>query len=295
MSELTLLVGNHARDEGVTATTVPNLYLYRYSSKNPSDRGIPGPSLCVVVQGAKQTILGNALFLQPAGDYMLTPISLPVTGNVVKASVSEPFLGFRYDFDIRQMTSFVLEHDLERTTGCSEQGVSLNHMSADLKDVFVRLLRLLNFPEEVGFLEPLIRQEIFYRIIRNGHKDIFGKIARSDSHIHRIARVIQWMKQNVDRPLSASDIARNANMSSSMLYDNFRNVAGMSPIQFHKQLRLQQARSMLLAKGKDITSVAISVGYKSLSQFSREYARLFGRPPGRDLQHFKGSEETMKF
>lgn len=225
---------------------------------------------------------------------MLTPIDLPVTGNVVKASISMPFLGFRYDFDISQITSFVLGNDLGPTKRSSAHGVSLSHMTPELEDVFFRLLKLLDRPEEIGFLEPLVSQEILYRLSRNGHATIFEKIAHSNNHIHRIARLINWMKRNVDHPLSAGDIAHNANMSSSVLYDQFRNVTGMSPIQFHKQLRLQEARRILIASDIDATSAAMRVGYKSPSQFSREYARLFGRAPGRDLQYFKKSDASSR-
>ncbi len=286
--ELALLVGKHAQHEGITSTALASLYLYRYSSLSPSDRGIPGPSLCAVVQGAKQTMLGDSSYLQPAGDYMLTPIDLPVTGNVVKASVSAPFLGFRYDLDISRITSFALENDLESAKHpYLTRGVSLSHMTPELEGVFLRLLRLLDRPNEIRFLEPLLSQEILYRLVQSGHGGTFEKIARSNGHVRRMALVINWLKRNVDRPLSADDIAHEANMSSSVLYDNFRNVTGMSPIQFHKQLRLQESRRILIGSDNDATSAAMRVGYKSPSQFSREYTRLFGRSPGRDLQYLK--------
>ncbi len=219
---------------------------------------------------------------------MLTPIELPVTGDVVRASRTVPFLGFRYDLNISRIATFALDNDLQSKERSSPtQGVSLGHMTPELEDVFLRLLRLLERPEEIKVLEPLLSQEILYRLIQSGHGNTFHTIARSNSHIHSMARLINWMKRNVDRPLSGSSIAHESNMSSSVLYDSFRDVTGMSPIQFHKQLRLQEARRILIANDIDATSAAMRVGYKSSSQFSREYTRLFGCPPGRDLQHFK--------
>lgn len=286
--ELASLVGKHAQHEGITSTAVTNLSLYRYSSLSPSERGIPGPSLCAVVQGGKWTMLGDLSYLQPAGDYMLTPIDLPVTGNVVKASMSVPFLGFRYDLDISRITSFALENELKAPRHLSPtRSISLSHMDPELEDVFFRLLKLLERPNDILFLEPLLSREILYRLVQSGHGATFDKIARSNSHINRMAHLINWMKQHVDRSLSVNDIAHEANMSSSVLYNKFRDVTGMSPIQYHKQLRLQEARRILLATDTDATSAAMRVGYKSPSQFSREYTRLFGRSPGRDLQYFK--------
>lgn len=219
---------------------------------------------------------------------MLTPIDLPVTGNVVKATMAAPFLGFRYDLEIGRITSFALENELEPTTRPSPtRGVSLSHMDPELEDVFRRLLKLLERPNDIPFLEPLVSQEILYRLVQNGHGATFHKIAHSKNHINRMAHLINWMKQHVDRPLSGNDIANEANMSSSVLYDKFRDVTGMSPTQYHKQLRLQEARRILLATDIDAGSAAMRVGYKSPSQFSREYSRLFGRSPGRDLQYFK--------
>jgi len=233
-------------------------------------------------------MLGDLSYLQPAGDYMLTPIDLPVTGNVVKASMSVPFLGFRYDLDISRITSFALENELKAPRHLSPtRSISLSHMDPELEDVFFRLLKLLERPNDILFLEPLLSREILYRLVQSGHGATFDKIARSNSHINRMAHLINWMKQHVDRSLSVNDIAHEANMSSSVLYNKFRDVTGMSPIQYHKQLRLQEARRILLATDTDATSAAMRVGYKSPSQFSREYTRLFGRSPGRDLQYFK--------
>ncbi|MDE1175698.1 MAG: AraC family transcriptional regulator [Edaphobacter sp.] len=287
-SELSLLVAKHVQREGVISTALAHLYLYRYTSLSPSERGIPGPSICVVVQGAKQTMLGDSSHLQPAGDYMITPIDLPVTGNVVKASISVPFLGLRYDLDINRIASFSLDSDLKSARRTPRiHGVSLSRMTPDLEDVFVRLLKLLDRPDDIAFLEPLVSQEILYRLVQSGHADMFEKIVSSDGHIHRMARLINWLKRNVDQPLSVKSIAHEANMSSSVLYESFHNATGMSPIQFHKQLRLQEARRMLISSDLDSASAAIKVGYKSPSQFSREYTRLFGRSPGRDIQHFR--------
>ncbi len=219
---------------------------------------------------------------------MLTPVDLPVTGNVVKASMSMPFLGFRYDLDISRITSFALENKLEsRSPPSPTRGVTLSRMAPELEDVFLRLLKLLERPNDISFLEPLLSQEILYRLLQSGHGATLDKIAYSNHHLNRMAHLINWMKQHVDRPLCANDIAHKANMSNSVLYEKFRDVTGMSPIQYHKQLRLQEARRILLVTDIDATSAAMKVGYKSSSQFSREYTRLFGRSPGRDLQYVK--------
>ncbi len=282
------LIAAHTKRDGVFDTTVPNLYLYRHSSPSVSIQGVLTPTLGVIAQGRKQLMLRGEAHTYDAATYVVIALDLPVTGNVTLATRSKPYLGIRYDLDISQVASLAMEGKMpEVSKRVSRRGIFVSSMTEDLEDAVLRMMSLLDRPEDINVMSPLLQREILYRLLRGEQGWILRRIAQEESQTRRIMRAVTWLKQNFDQPFSLSTLAHEAGMSPSGLLEHFRRLTNMSPLQYQKQLRLQEARRLLFAKSMDATTVAYQVGYASASQFSREYGREFGRPPIKDIEHLR--------
>ena len=272
-------------EDGTHATAIDGLTLYRYSITSESVQTVYEPSLCVVAQGRKRVILGDETHTYDPARFLLASVALPVAGKIIEATPAAPYLGLRINIDPAEVGDLIAADGL--TEGAdrpgSSRGLAVSRLDPPLLDAVARLVGLLDTPATVGVLAPLVRREITYRLLVGEQGRRLRQIAVGDSQTRRIVRAIQWLKTHFAEPLRIEDLARQVSLSPSALHQHFKAVTALTPLQYQKQLRLQEARRLLLADGLDAASAGYRVGYESPSQFSREYRRLFGRPPRMDL------------
>ncbi len=274
--------------EGTTETPVPGLFLHRVMNPGGPKPGIQTPALALIAQGSKRVIVGDDVYVYDPMHYLVSSVDLPVIGQVTVASDSEPYLGLRLDLDVEEITSLIQDQNLPPATQTdASRGLFVNRLGTSMLDAVLRLLRLIDTPEDVPIVAPLVKREILYRLLMNGSGARLRQIALNDSQTQRIAKAIKLLRQHFDQPLRVEDIAKDVHMSVSSLHHHFKAVTAMSPLQYQKQLRLQEARRLMLLDIADAATAAHRVGYESASQFSREYSRLFGAPPLRDTRRWR--------
>ena len=255
--------------------------------------GVTQPVLALVAQGAKQTTLADRVFDYRAGQYLVATLELPVTGRITRASPSEPFIGLGLPLRRSVITQLLLETDIQRPDdGEPSSGIVTADADGELLDAVVRLLRLLDRPADFAVLGPAVEREIHWRLMTGPRGAAVRRIGMDDSRISLVGRATQWIAQRYNRPIRITDLADEVGVSIATLNRHFRAATAMSPLQYQKQLRLQQARLRLIAAPEDVAAVGYAVGYDSPSQFSREYRRLFGEPPGRDVERIQGFVEV---
>jgi len=289
-SELAALIERFAPAEGVHATAIGPLNLIRSDGPTPITHGVHKPALCLIAQGRKEVRLGEERYFYDPLHYLVVSVTLPVSGQVVEASAEQPYLCIRLDIDPAQITSLLADAGpIGVPNRLAGRGLYLERIDAPLLDAVLRLTRLLDTPKDIPMLAPLALREIFYRLLRSQQGQRLHEIAIADSQTHRITRAIEWLNENYGQPLRIEELARVVNLSPSTLHHRFKAVTAMSPLQYQKQLRLQEARRLMLAEGLEASAAGYRVGYESPSQFSREYSRLFGAPPLRDLARLRNS------
>jgi AraC-like DNA-binding protein len=277
-----------AQTDGDHNTAIPALTLHRRSAPTEPLHCIYNLGLGVVAQGDKQVLLGGESIDYGPGQSMLTTIDLPVVSHVTRASVREPFLGMMLTLDVRAIVQIASEMDVPRTRRDDVSGsISFKALDTALLDALVRMVTLLDEPALVPRLAPLIQQEITIRLLTGPHDSQLRRLVTAGSPSHQIAKAVAWLKQNFVEALHGDDLADRAHMSPSTFRQHFRAITGLSPLQYQKQLRLQEARQLMLNQNLDAGSAAGRVGYESASQFSREYNRLFGAPPQRDIKRLR--------
>lgn len=289
LRELAELLCRHAPVDGIHPTSLAGVSAIRVS--RPSDEALHAlhrPALCVIAQGAKRVLLQEEVYAYDASRFLVCSVDLPITAQVVEATTQAPYLCFLLDFDPSDISALLLARTpLPAVRAGSTRGLYLSRSSAPMLDAVVRLMRLADAPDDANLLAPLATQEILVRLLRSEEGHRLAHIARSGSQAHRIAKAIEWLKTHYAEPLRIEELAQRAHMSPSSLHHHFRTVTSMSPLQYQKQLRLQEARRLMLGEVPDAASAGHRVGYESPSQFSREYARLFGAPPARDMQRLR--------
>jgi AraC-like DNA-binding protein len=288
MNELAQRIALRVAEDG-TLEVAPGLLFYRFSAPAGPAYAVSKPRFCVIAQGRKEVVLGTERYRYDAARYLLVSAGLPLVGHVIEASKDEPYLALGLTLDPGVVTAVLLESGLapSRTNG-DVRAVSVSTLDASLLDAVVRLARLLDSPGDYRVLAPLVVREIVYRLLIGDQGDRLRQIAVVDGRVHRIARAIEILGKDRDKALRVADIARQLGMSVSGLHSQFKAVTGMSPLQFQKQLRLQEARRLLLAGETDVARAGYRVGYEDASHFSREYKRLFGEPPTRDVERLQG-------
>ncbi|WP_374471346.1 AraC family transcriptional regulator N-terminal domain-containing protein [Phenylobacterium sp.] len=288
MELLATLIARHAPDDGMYDMPVPGLALIRYSA--PTDR-VPvlhHPALCIIAQGAKVAMLGEEVYRYDPASHLVVSVELPLTGQVVEASPERPYLCVRVDLDPAMLGELML--DAPPAPGAeSPRGLHLSRSTPELIDAVARYLRLLERRRDARVLAPLIRREIHYWLLTGDQAGVVRQIGAPDSRLSQVNRAIAWIRGNFDRPFRIEAVAREAGMSPSALHQHFKAVTAMSPLQYQKQIRLQEARRLMLSEARDAQAAGFQVGYESPSQFSREYARLFGAPPARDAARLRAS------
>ena len=265
-------------------TAVAGLSLYRRDEPTEPISGMYEPSICLVAQGAKRVLLGDETYVYDAKHYLITSVHLPTIVQIVEASPERPYLGLKLKLDQREISQLMVDSNLPPPPAQrSARGMATGEVTLPLLSAFQRLIDLLADRQDIPILAPIIQREIIYRLLLGDQGARLRQIASAGSQSQQIARAIDWLKTNFTQPLRIDDIAAQARMSTSTFHHHFRSMTALSPVQYQKQLRLQEARRLMLAEHLDAATAAFQVGYESPSQFSREYSRLFGAPPLRDI------------
>ncbi len=289
--ELVELIARVVREDG-TVEPLKGLHLNRASSTTESVHAMSDPAFCVIAQGSKEIFLSKERYLYDPSHYLLLTAELPLVGHVLNASKERPYLGLRLELDPTLVGSVMVEAgDVSPQNHADTRAINVSSLDAGLLDAVVRLVRLLNSPAEAPFLTPLIIREILYRLWMGEQRDRLRHIAALGGYTPHIAKAIERLHQDFNQPLRIDDIARELGMSVSGFHHHFKAVTAMSPLQFQKQMRLQEARRLMLGEGLDAASAAYRVGYHDASHFNREYKSLFGLPPMRDMERLR---ETAK-
>lgn len=295
IGELAALIGRFATEDGVHATAIPRLNLIRISQPTEPVHALHEPALCIIAQGRKQVMLGSEVYRYDAAQYLVVSIDLPVVGQVIEATPEAPYLCVRLDLDPAAIGALMLEAaPVMRQEARPGPGLMLSPVTPALLDAAARLTALLASPADIPVLAPLAEREILYRLMTGGQADRLRQIAMAESKLQQVNRAIGWIKRNYRKAFSIEIVAAEARMSPSALHQHFKAVTAMSPLQYQKQLRLQEARRLILANAYDAASAGFEVGYDSPSQFSREYSRLFGAPPLRDAARLRLAEPMLE-
>ncbi len=267
----------------------PGVHFRRHS--NPTQRvyACSQPSFCVIAQGSKDILLGEDKFRYDTAHYLISTIELPLIAEVVEASPRRPYLSFRLVLDPSVVTAVMVESGLTqpRGNGGDVRAINVSPLDANLLDATLRLVRLMDSPSEYHSLAPLVVREIVYRLLTGAQAGRMRHLATFGGHAHRMVRAVERLREDFDKPLRIEAIARELGMSVSGFHAHFKSVTAMSPLQFQKQLRLQEARRLMLSENFDAAQAGYRVGYDDASHFSREYKRHFGEPPMRDVEQLR--------
>lgn len=266
-------------------TDIEGLTLHYWPHKTEPTSYMLAPSLCLIGQGQKRLFLGENTFIYDPSQFLITSVDLPVISQIIEATDEDPYLGLTLELDFKVIARMILDCDQPYDAKADTRGaVSVSHLDAPVLSAMERLLELLETPSDIPVLAPLIKQEIFYRLLVGQQGPRLRRLVSADSHNYRIARAVDWITGNFDKPLRVDDLAEQAGLSNSAFHSHFRNMTAMSPLQFQKKIRLNEARRLMLTERMDASTAAFEVGYESPTQFSREYSRHFGAPPMRDIK-----------
>lgn len=270
----------------------PGLFLGRLSKPTEPVYSVFKPAFCVIAQGSKQVLLGEDVFRYDPGHYLISTVDLPIVSQVVEASKERPYFSFRLNLDASLLASVMMESGIEiKRCDASVKAMDVSSIDANMLDAIVRLARLLDTPDEIQVLAPLIIRELVYRLLRGEQGARLSHLLALAGDTHRISKAIGHLRENFDQPLRIDDIARELGMSVSGFHHHFKSVTAMSPLQFQKQIRLQEARRLMLGEDLDAASAGFRVGYEDPSYFSREYKKHFGAPPQRDIAKLRSNLE----
>ena len=289
-TKLAALVDRHteSRGDGVHATAIVPLEFMRLSDTSTAMQGVTNPILGIVVQGQKEVLVNQETYQYGVAQYLIVSVDLPLCGCAIVATPEQPYLGLKLDLDLVQLCEIIAQtsSDIGKREN-SVRGWSVSHADSPLIDCVIRLTQLLDTPQDIPFLAPMLIREIYYRLLKGEQGEAVRQIATSGSNMQRIVEAINILKTDFAKPLRIDDIAEQVNMSAAAFHRHFKKVTSMSPLQYQKQLRLLTARQMLLTESTDATHAAYQVGYESPSQFSREYSRMFGAPPIKDIERLR--------
>ena len=276
-------------EDGITEA-FPGFFLARSSKPKESVHSIYQPAFCFVAQGGKRVHLGEEIYRYDPGNYLIFTVDLPMIFHVEEATDEQPYLGFTLLLDPALVASVVMESGIEiKKADANVKAMNVQKVDADLQSAVVRLIRLLESPNELKVLAPLVTREIIYRLLAGGQGARLSHLIASTGDTLRISEAIGHLRQHLDEPLKVEEIAREVGMSVSVFHHHFKSVTAMSPLQFQKQLRLQEARRLMLNENLDAASAGFRVGYEDPAYFSRDYKKHFGAPPLRDLARLRNN------
>jgi AraC-like DNA-binding protein len=291
--ELRALIARHARPDETTA--IDGVLLSAAGRPGEPRAATTGTVMAIIAQGAKRLAIGDRVYDYGPGQYLVASVDLPITGHYTHASVDEPALGFGLVLRPSAIASLLLDADgarPPRRPRPAPPALGVGEASPELLDAVVRMVRLLDRPGDRGILAPMTEREILWRLISGPLGESVRQIGLADSSLTHVSRAVRWITEHYGEPFRVDDLARSCGMSTSAFHRSFQAVTALSPIQFQKQIRLQKSRLLLLTGADDVASVGYRVGYDSASQFSREYRRQFGSPPGRDAARLRAGAGT---
>lgn len=287
IKELAELIERNVAVDGTYDTSISGLRFIRTTRISEPVYSVYEPSLCIVAQGSKLVMLGEESYQYDSANYLTASVHLPITGQIIKASPENPYLCVYLQLDMNQIFEVVQSSSQVISNDSPGRGLVISLINDPLLEAVLRLIRLLETPQDIPILSDGIKREIIYRILQNDRNDSLKHFALVGSQAQRIAKVIGMLNREFAQPLKVNELAKEAKMSSSSFYNHFKEVTGMSPIQFQKQLRLQEARRLLLTENLEAAEAAFQVGYESPSHFSREYSRKFGLSPMKDIRRLR--------
>lgn len=286
-SELARLIDRSANSDGIHATAVPRLFVIRSSRPTLPLHAVYEPAVCIIAQGSKQAILGDSVFTYDRDKYLVISVDVPVIGRIVEASDAEPYLSLKLDLDVATLGMLLLDTPAGPGSAEPAPALGLSKVTSELTDAAIRLMRLVETPQDIPVLAPLFERELLFRLLQGDQAAKLREIALGDGRLQQVSRAIDYIKRNYRESFRVEDLADVARMSPSAFHSHFKSVTAMSPLQYQKQMRLQEARRLMLQGLCDAAVAGHRVGYSSPSQFSREYSRLFGLPPQRDIARLK--------
>lgn len=291
IDELKTAIAQFATEDGIQATAINGLSIVRLSQPSGTVPGVATAALCIVAQGRKRVIAGDRVLNYDAENFLVITVDTPTIGQVVEASPEAPYLCIKMDLDPAEIAALLIDvGGLGAAAGDAEPSLAVSRVTDDLLDPAIRLVKLLARPDDIAVLAPMIKREILYRLLRSDQATKLQQIAVAESRLQQVNRAIGWIKRNFTEQFAIETLAAEARMSSSALHLHFKAVTAMSPLQYQKQIRLQEARRLMLTEAMDAATAGHRVGYDSPSQFSREYARLFGAPPRSDVARLKAGD-----
>jgi len=261
---------------------VPGLVLSTYTRPTDTVMTIAEPALALVVRGAKDVTLGDRTYRYGPGQYLIYLVDLPLTSRVVDASPDRPLLGLGLALKPESIAALLLDAGAAPRRDAERRGIAVGELDTDLLDPVTRLVRLLDRPADIPVLAPAIEREILWRLLNGSQGGMVRRLGLADGRTMQVSRAIKWIRSHYAETIRIETLAAVAGMSMTSLHRHFLATTAMSPIQYQKQVRLQMARALLLSSPRGVAQVGLEVGYDSPSQFSREYRRLFGRPPSED-------------
>jgi AraC-like DNA-binding protein len=296
LAELAAEIGARAHtNKGDVTTPIDGLTFFRRDTPSAPSTCMVEPSIVLLAQGTKQMWIGGEAYPYGVDRFLLTSLDMPAQSEIVDASPAHPCLGLTMTLDLRVVTELIAQGSLP---ACGARpisvGVGTGAATSDILEPFVRLLALLDDPAAIPVLAPLIQREIHYRLLLSNQASRLRQLVSIDSQGHRISKAIDWLKLNYAEPFSVEQLAARVQMSTPTFHHHFRHLTAMSPLQYQKWLRLNEAKRLMLNEHLDIASAAFKVGYESPSQFSREYSRLFGAPPKRDIAALREVAPTLQ-
>ncbi|GFE66551.1 AraC family transcriptional regulator [Litoreibacter roseus] len=289
VEDLAKLVARFVRSDGVHTTPVPRLDLIRSTHQTQDLHAVHEPALCIVVRGAKRVMLADHIYDYDPANYLVVSFDLPIIGQITSASLAEPYLCIRIGIDAGVLSDLAVDMPWDDEATSKGPGLFLGETTPDIVDAAMRLVKLIESPDDIPALAKLYERELLYRIIRAPGGQAAVRSVYGPGQGKQIARVIASIKQNYREPFEMARLAKEAHLQPSALHQHFKAVTLMSPLQYHKRLRLQEARRLMLFEEKSAAQAAFAVGYESPSQFSREYRRQFGLPPMKDVEALAGS------
>jgi AraC-like DNA-binding protein len=289
-AELARKIASFMGSEENRATAIPGLTLHRRIAPTAPCSATYEPGVTVMAQGRKRVDLGRTTFIYGESRYLLTSVDLPIVSQIVEASVEKPCLAMSLKLEMPVIRELLSREEIQVAEAPSDSpAMATGEATAEFLGACCRLIDLLKTPRDIPFLSGLIQREIIYRMLRGPEGARLRAIATLGDQSHRTAKAIAWIKANYAKPLRVEDLSQIAGMGLSTLHHHFRALTAMSPLQYQKQLRLQAARGRMLVDGLDAASAAFEVGYESATQFNREYSRLFGQPPMRDIRTLRST------
>ena len=293
LGAMSALMTRFATGDGTWATAIPRLSFIRYSTPHQPMPAHYPPCFCLITQGSKSIAFGDDRLVYDAARFVVAAVDLPVTGVVLEATPKKPYLCVMLEIDTQELASLLI--DLEtpaRADAAPRRGLFLGEATAPFVDAVWRLMRLLDTPGDIRALAPLAEREVLYRLLQSNADGRLRDVVAGNGPARRIAQSIAWLRSHYDAPLRVERLAEAAHMSPSSFHAHFRRVTAMSPLQYQKLLRLQEARRLLMADAVDAATVGHRVGYQSPSQFSREYRRAFGTSPGADYRQLRSTRSA---